>query len=107
MFIKIISDLTPLEWALLAVLVIAIALVLAASGLNRERSLRSRPMPLPATPPRPADHVARHSGEGETRRLPRGVAPAPGRPHGRVSWLGGRDSQGWWIWADDVDVPRN
>ena len=108
MFVKIISDLTVLEWALLAVLLLAVALVLAAAGLERERSLRSRPMPLAATPPRPPDHAARHAMEGETRRLHRGTAPAgPLRPQGRVSWLGSKDSQGWWIWSDDLDIPRD
>lgn len=105
LLIKIISDLTALEWAMLSVLLLAIALVLLAAAENRDRSLRSRPMPLPEfhpEPARPDGYRVRHSVE-QTRRLQQGVAPGPNIPAGRVSWLGGADSQGWWIWSDDVD----
>jgi hypothetical protein len=95
--IEILRYLSPLEWALVALLVVALGLVVLALIPSNDRSLRSRPMPLPdfhpVTPVPPAepesDHVARHSDAGDTRRLDRGVAPAPGslHPRGRWAWL--------------------
>lgn len=111
MIVDFVADLTALEWALLTILLVAVVLVALGLGLDRERPLSSRPMPLPDFHPTPvpevrtSEHRPRHADEGETRRLPRGVASAPAsfRPRGRVSWLGSKDSQGWWIWDSDID----
>jgi hypothetical protein len=95
---EIMRYLSPVEWALVALLFVALILVGLALIPGDGRVIRSRPMPLPdfkpsAPVPPPvepeSDHRPRHSEEGDTRRLDRGVAPASNslHPRGRWAWL--------------------
>lgn len=96
-FPEFLETITPLQWAMFAVLALAVMLCLVAAAdwkLPRE-PLPRRPLRQPESRP---DNFPRPTTLADT---PRAYRPRHNRPPPQPQWLGGDQSQGWWIWDKD------
>jgi len=101
---EILEAITWLQWAMLAILLLAAVLCIYAGIDPVEKEIPRRPMPLPKKRPENLqEYVPQHSIDAPTRRNLAPVfdhKPKP-PPPGRIHWLASDESQGFWIWKQD------